>query len=324
MEEKNIREAAELFLESVKYSRSENTEHTYRNGINAFLAMLSEQEIKETDPVALLTVAYIGTFAKYLKLYAPSTESLYIGVAKHFYEFLEAENMGDFNLYKAKLLIKNRSRKQGVRLPQFPKDDITKVLEYAQNLPTNPCETETDRLINLRDAAFLITLADTGLRVHEACALRVGSINLQSKKAIIIGKGDKQAVVRFSDRSINMLHNYLLARGELDGSSGRMLASLPLFARHDKGAGKKIEPISTKTGRMIVSNHVRNCLGEEAVGTITPHSFRHYFVTNVLQQTGNLKIAQEFARHNSITVTQRYAHLVDNELDDTYDAIFND
>ena len=86
---------------------------------------------------------------------------------------------------------------------------------------------------------------------------------------------------------------------------------------------KEVLPISTKTGRAIVNTRVRECLGDYAVGTITPHSFRHYFVTNVLNKTGNLKIAQEFARHSTVNVTQRYAHLTDRELDDTYDDIFN-
>jgi len=38
---------------------------------------------------------------------------------------------------------------------------------------------------------------------------------------------------------------------------------------------------------------------------------------------GNLKMAQELARHRSITVTQRYAHLSDDELDRGYAEIFD-
>ncbi len=100
--------------------------------------------------------------------------------------------------------------------------------------------------------------------------------------------------------------------------------SLPLFARHDKGAGKKVKPITTATGRNIVAQRVQEALGIEAVGTITPHSFRHYFVTTVLRASGNLKLAQELARHRSIAVTQRYAHLSDDELDRGYYEIFED
>ena len=144
------------------------------------------------------------------------------------------------------------------------------------------------------------------------------------QKAVIIGKGDRQAVIRISIRSMQALKDYLSARRELDGSSGRTLASLPIFARHDKGSGKKVKPITTTTGRNIISERVRQALGDEAVGRITPHSFRHYFVTVVLRGSGgNLKLAQTLARHRNIAVTQRYAHLSDDEVDQSYDEIFN-
>jgi integrase len=110
----------------------------------------------------------------------------------------------------------------------------------------------------------------------------------------------------------------LNARSRLDGASGHPLSSLPLFARHDRGAGKKVLSIKTNTGRNIVADRVREFLGQDAVGTITPHSFRHYFVTRVLHATGNLKMAQMLARHQNIAVTQRYSHLSDSELDKGY------
>ena len=121
---------------------------------------------------------------------------------------------------------------------------------------------------------------------------------------------------------MDSLKEYLSLRASLDGGSGRPLTSLPLFARHDKGAGKKVKPITTTTGRNIVTERVRQILGEESVGRITPHSFRHYFVTAILRGSGNLKLAQKLARHSDIQVTQRYAHLSDDELDKGYYEIF--
>jgi site-specific recombinase XerD len=68
---------------------------------------------------------------------------------------------------------------------------------------------------------------------------------------------------------------------------------------------------------------VNEAAGPEAAQAITPHSFRHYFVTTVLQGSGgNLKLAQELARHRNIAVTQRYAHLSDDELDQGYFEVF--
>jgi len=319
-----INKTIELFLENIGLSRSGNTEKTYRNAMKAFREMLLEKGIDPEGPIDPLTEKIFSDYAKYLKAYSPSTESLYINVAKNYFEFLAAEEIKTFNLFQTKLLIKNRTRKPGIRLPQFPEHDIQTLIDYALNqIPGLPAATLTEHLINLRDSAFLTTLADTGLRIHEACNLRRGTIDWFTGKAIIIGKGNKEAIIRFSERSITALKTYITERSSLDGASGAMLAALPVFARHDKGTGNRVLPITTKTGRQIVAARVEECLGKEAVGTITPHSFRHYFVTNVLKKTGNMKLAQEFARHSSVTVTQRYTHLSDEDLDRKYDDIFN-
>jgi integrase len=292
--------------------------------MKVFQRVLEEYWAKpEQSPTTSLTEDAIGWMAAYLKNFSPATERLYIQAIKGFYEYLAAENLAEINLPRLRLLIRNRTRRPGQRLPQFPRDSIEEVLLFVNNFTNQLSDNPKDRLRALRDRAFLLTLADTGLRVHEACALRRGDIDWNEGRAIIIGKGDKQAAVRFSSRSMQALKSYLAARAELDGGSGRPLPSLPLFARHDKGAGKKIKPITTTTGRNIVAERVRQALGEEAEGKITPHSFRHYFVTTVLRASGNLKLAQELARHANIQVTQRYAHLSDDELDRGYYEIFD-
>jgi integrase/recombinase XerC len=258
----------------------------------------------------------------YLRVYAASTERLYIQAVKGFYQYLAGEKLAEINLPRLELLIKKRSRRSGQRLPQFPREDIEKILDYVNYITKELSDNPAARLRAMRNRAFLLTLADTGLRVHEACNLHRGDIDWNEGRAIVIGKGDKQAVVRFSKRSLNALKDYLSARSSLDGISGRPIASLPLFARHDKGAGKKIKSVTTTTGRNIVKENVVLALGDQAEGHITPHSFRHYFVTTVLRASGNLKLAQELARHASIQVTQRYAHLSDDELDKGYHDIF--
>ena len=320
-----ISEAIEAFLDSVQLARSENTTRTYKNALNAFCQSLENHQLSPDENNSdQLPEDAISWFATMLKKYSPATEQLYLTAAKGFYEYLAAERLAEPNLPRIRMLIRQRSRRPGQRLPQFPHDDIDRIVEYAKNLTNIPTEHERDHLRNLRDRAFLITLADTGLRVHEACALRRGDIDWNEGRANVVGKGNRQAVVRFSRRAISALRDYLNSRAKIDGTTGRPLASLPLFARHDKGAGKKVKPITTTTGRNIVSQRVREALGPEAVGTITPHSFRHYFVTTVLRGSGgNLKMAQELARHRNIAVTQRYAHLSDDELDKGYLDVFD-
>lgn len=321
-----ISDAIARFLDQVSLARSENTARTYRNALQAFAALLKNKKINP-DEISLdqINEDSIGWFAAYLKEYAPATEQLYLTALAGFFEFLAAERLAEPNLPRMRLLIRQRARKPGQRLPQFPRDYIEIVLQYALNIALLPVESDNARLINLRDRAFLLTLADTGLRVHEACNLRRGDLDQHESRALIIGKGDRQAIVRFSQRSLQAIKDYLHARSELDGASGRPLSTLPLFARHDRGAGKKVKPITTTTGRKIVHQRVKEAIPDtETPYEITPHSFRHYFVTAVLRGSGgNLKLAQELARHKNIAVTQRYAHLSDDELDKGYEEIFD-
>jgi len=317
--------ALAAYLDAVRLSRSENTARTYQNGLAIFKNTLIANNIDiETTPVNTLPEDAISWLAADLKDYAPTTERLYITAAANFYEYLAAERLAEVNLPRIRLLIRQRARRPGLRLPQFPRDAIDQILDQLGSLTAAVVEDEEERLRNLRDRAFLLTLADTGLRVHEACALRRGDVDWNEGRAIIIGKGNKQAVVRFSQRSLEALKTYLSARAPLDGGGGRALSAQPLFARHDRGAGKKVKAITTTTGRNIVAERVEQFLGPQAVGSITPHSFRHYFVTRVLLASGNLKLAQELARHSNIAVTQRYAHLSDDELDQGYWQVFEE
>ncbi|MGZ6347473.1 MAG: tyrosine-type recombinase/integrase [Anaerolineales bacterium] len=323
MEAPSITQAINQFLDIIKTSRSVNTARSYSNGLHLFSTVLKENHLDlDHSPVSVLTEDAASWMTDTLKDLSPATEQLYLAATVRFYEYIAAEKLADINLTRLRLLLRQRSRRPGQRLPQFPRNDIEKVLNYVNNFTNGLSDNLNERLRALRDKSFLLSLADTGLRVHEACNLRRGDIDWNEGRAIIIGKGDKQAVIRFSGRSLAALKDYLSARAVLDGGSGRTLPSLPLFARHDKGAGKKIKKVTTTTGRNIVSERVRQALGDQAEGHITPHSFRHYFVTTVLRASGNLKLAQELARHASIQVTQRYAHISDDELDKGYHEIF--
>ena len=320
-----ISQAITGYLGVIERARSQNTLKTYQNALNFFANILTEHELPpEETAIAELTEDAVKWLLSACADFAPATERLYLTAALGFYKYLAAETLIAINLPLLQELVRNRARRAGRRLPQFPRNNIDKLVIYVNNLINSPVASDRERFINLRDRAFVITLADTGLRVHEACALRRGDVDWQEGRAVIIGKGDQEAVVRFSRRALGVLKDYVSARAGLDGASGRPLTSLPLFARHDDRASNKVLPISTTTGRNIVSQRVREALGEPAIGSITPHSFRHYFVTMVLRGSGgNLKLAQELARHQDTSTTQLYAHLSNDELDRGYYEIFD-
>jgi site-specific recombinase XerD len=319
----SIKDAISTFVRIVEQSRSANTAVSYAKGLKLYSHILNKHGLQvEKTPVDELTEDSLPWLLDELKIYSPATEQLYTSIVTRLLNFLVSEKAADINLSRMRELIRMRSRRVGQRLPQFPRTEVDQILEQILPKPITSSD-ETDYMRELRDRAFLVVLADTGLRVHEACNLRRGDLDWNEGRAIIIGKGNKQAVIRFSFRSMQLLKEYLAVRGKLDGMSGRPMTSLPLFARHDKGVGNKVKSITPTTGRNIVAEKVRIVLGDEAKGRITPHSFRHYFVTTVLRASGNLKLAQELARHANISVTQRYAHLSDDELDKGYFNIFD-
>jgi site-specific recombinase XerD len=317
------------YLRMVERARSKHTMLAYKNALHVFSEVLEKRSLDpDITPIGKLTEESFAKLIDYLSVYATATEQMYLQAVKGFYLYVDSEKLIDVNQSRLVVLMRQRARRPGTRIPQSETDDIEAILEKVQAVENLMFSVaDQDETLNLklrayRDRAFLLTLADTGFRVHEACNLRRGDVDWNEGRAIIIGKGNKQAVVRFTSRSMQAIKDYLSQRAALDGSSGKQLSSLPLFARHDKGAGKKVKPMTTTTGRNLVRERVEQLLGKEMVGKITPHSFRHYFVTSVLRGSGNLAIAQKLARHENIQVTQGYTHLSDEELDKAYYEIF--
>src|SRR5450830_424570 len=123
----SIHNAVEGFLDSISLARSKNTARTYRNGMEIFQRVLGEHKIDPgKTPVNEIKEDTVVWLATALKDHAPTTERLYLTVATGFFEFLAAENLAPINLPRIRLLIRQRGRRPGIRLPQFPHDDIEK------------------------------------------------------------------------------------------------------------------------------------------------------------------------------------------------------
>lgn len=305
-------------------NRAQNTGRTYGQALKKFSESL---ELNGIDPCSTPTAELKEDYVEYLfdatRELAGDTERLYVAVARDFYNYIAAEEIYPVNLAKVARKIRFRVRPEQKSLPDFPYESVERLVEYALSLINITDQDFRSRLIILRDRALIVTLADTGMRIHEACNLNRSSINFDTRKTLITGKGKKDAIIRFSARSMQTVVEYLRERTlHIDGKSGKPLGSLALFARHDKGAGKKILRMSPRTGQNVIEQRVIECLGKETVGMITPHTLRHYFVTRIVKTTDNLKVAQKLARHTNIAVTEMYAHLSDTELDKHFEEIF--
>jgi integrase len=196
-------------------------------------------------------------------------------------------------------------------------DGIEQMIQYS--LTTPPAD-----IIEARNFAFIVWLADTGLRVHEACKLKRGDVDWAENRGVIVGKRNKQAAFRISARAAQLTQRYLSMRAQQDGSQNTPLYRLPVFARHDDGAGKKVLHMTPTTGRDITADMVMRVLGEKAdpQKPITPHKFRHFLIDRARRE-GGIMLAKGLARHESIKTTEGYFHLDDEELDRGYQEMFN-
>jgi site-specific recombinase XerD len=301
------------FLETL--DRSEHTIFAYRNALNQFVAVVGED--------AEMNLVTYTKFLTAIKSKSPSTKRVYTTAIRRFYAFHKAWSSDELKEATA-----HYTRMQGKRIVNFEREALEKVIAYCSSLSGASAESPRETLENLRDRAFVLTLADTGLRISEACALKRGDIDWLEQRSIIIGKGDKQAVVYYSNRCIEALKVYLHARASVEPNSRTPLGSQPLFARHDIRASKKIRPITAggmwKAIKGSPRQGIKGRIEEAGVDRklVRIHDFRHYFVTMTYLAKGNLKLSQELARHESINTTNRYAHF-NTETAIAYDEIFN-
>jgi integrase/recombinase XerC len=291
------------FLNSLP--RSPRTIIAYQHALKRFVDIVS--------PDAELNTATYIKFLQALREKSASTQRVYTTAVLKFYKFNRAGDL--IELQEATQRYRHKTQNRVVR---FDRDAVGKVITHCESLgPDSSSVRKT--LVNLRDRAFVLTLADTGLRISEACALKLGDMDWKEQRAII-SKGNSEVIVRFSRRSLQALTEYLAARAPVEPDSRVPYSAQPLFARHDIRASKKIHPITSGGMWKTIKDRVTEAGVERRKVRI--HDFRHYFVATAYLATRDLKISQELARHRSISTTQRYIHL-GKEVDDAYNRVFN-
>jgi integrase/recombinase XerC len=157
-----------------------------------------------------------------------------------------------------------------------------------------------------RDKALILVMYSGGLRISEAAALSLRNLESDLSGARIIGKGNKERQVFFSEETREALAIYLPAR------KGRIKAEKPtdrLFISL-KGA-----PISVPGLRWIISKYAERSGLDKS---IHPHSLRHSFATHLVNSGCDVRIVQELLGHSSISTTQRYTHVNMEHLKNVY------
>lgn len=293
----------DFFLNSLTHSPK--TIFAYRNALEQFMKSVGKDAELSTD-------IYIK-FLTAIKDKSPSTQRVYTTAVLKFYKFCKARNLAELQE-----VTQHFKRKSANKVVRFNRAAVEKVIAYCASLGIDS-SSFLKTLEKLRDRAFVLTLADTGLRISEACLLKRGDMDWDEQRATL-RQSNSDAVVRFSNRSIRALTEYLKVRTHVEQNSRLPHADQPLFARHDIRASKKIRPITP--GGMWKA--IKDRMTEAGVDRqkVRIHDFRHYFVTMTYLALRDLKISQELARHKTISTTNRYTHF-GKEVDDAYEEIFN-
>lgn len=294
-----------------------STEAKYRAILTRWLAFSTPESAPPPSPADLTIPAIESFIAAHIEL-AVSTRRVYFAALLGFAEFMEIRELAAISTTRLKQVVKPLLNGRRVRLFDYEATDIDKLIAAALKATEGPFGDDRRGrracLIAHRTAALITTLADSGLRISEALALCRGDIRWAARppRAKVIGKGNKERWIFFSEQSAAAIKAYLLVRQADDAGTGRPLHTLALFANHhSKKAGL---PISAVTGWQNIRQAASAVLPADRLHTIHPHSFRHHFLTTVWKRTKDLALSKELAGHANVSTTSRYTHVGVDDL----------
>ncbi len=188
------------------------------------------------------------------------------------------------------------------KVPERSLDLITaQELERLITAPTDALKKEKDphkRRNLLRDRAILELFFSTGLRVSELCALDT-DIDLSRDEVSVRGKGEKVRVVFLSPEAKAAVREYQKARNDMHEA---------LFV---DGRPKKLHRITPRD----VQRHIKAYVAQAGItNKVTPHTLRHVFATDLLENGADLRSVQALLGHANIGTTQIYTHVTDKHL----------
>jgi site-specific recombinase XerD len=186
-------------------------------------------------------------------------------------------------------------------------DELARLLEAPLH-DADGKKTATPSVMQLRDKALLELLFSTGLRVSEATNLKRDQVNLKRDEFTVRGKGSKLRVVFLTDIAKECLKTYLNHRGD---------TSMYLFVGHDRAqkGRESVTPFTPRSAERMIQRYAK---AAGIVKKVTPHTMRHSYATDLLQNGADIRSVQALLGHSSITTTQIYTHVTDKRLAETH------
>lgn len=292
------------FLEycEVEKGLSQLSVKNYARFIEIFRHWLVQNSLSDIKPHDL-SPEHIWKYRVYLSRYVntdtkkglkKSTQNYYLIALRNFLSYLAEKDITTVSTDKVKLL-KEAKKDRAVKFLS---------LDQLQKLLLTP---DVNTKTGVRDRTILEVLFSTGLRVAELAALNINQINFKdlyktdSYELTIVGKGERPRTVYFSQRALYWLKKYLSKRKDSDK---------PLFINYRPQKSEE-RRLTTRSIERLVSRYSK-IAGLPVM--VTPHTLRHTYATDLLNQGVDLRIIQEFLGHKDISTTQVYTHVTNKKL----------
>ncbi|MGB8647288.1 MAG: tyrosine-type recombinase/integrase [Anaerolineae bacterium] len=279
------------------------TYKTYCTGLNAWQNFLMEEKwpaakLRARQSPTLLTLVdvteqSIAAYKDWLQRKPGSkfTRQTYFAAVTAFIRYAMAQDwLPDFSLERAKTKAQQIKLGGGYPMPKI-EPRLPEIVEYWDNKPLPAADTDankTKRLNILRARAFVHTLWSTACRMSEARGLdRKQVADGRRDKAIVKGKGNKERYIYLTAEARTAIRTYCNERAD---------EFEPLFISHGRGHGRRLS-ITQMSGIVYIA---AAALGLD----VSPHDFRHYRASQMLNDGVPLEVIQDLLGHSDISTTR--------------------
>ena len=157
-----------------------------------------------------------------------------------------------------------------------------------------------------RNYVIVEVLYGCGLRVSELVNLKLSNIYAEEQMLQIFGKGDKERWVPINPRALKLMQDYILT----------LRSHLPIVPGEEKYVFLNLR--GHHLSRVAVFQFIKEAVEKAGIHkTVSPHSLRHSFATELVQNGADLRAVQEMLGHECPSTTEIYTHLSRQYLRDT-------
>lgn len=341
------RHALTLFLRSLE---SDHTRATYRRAVRAFFetpgapdldgltpallgqyraalcvrcGLVSDQDAGETA----LTAAFVAPSRRQDRI-APATAQIRLAALRSFLVWLYREQ-GEWAAPWLPATLDTDTIHYRLRSLRAVTVRPYEVLETADEQRAVLDVARVQDVQPERALALVALCLGGGLRIAEACAVRLGDVGRDAAGVYVRvqGKGHKERLARISDGVYQTLVRYAATSGRVLGGRGRegaREASEPLFLSYKRGAasGTALKPGQARRIVKRVTKEAGALAPTLADKRITPHALRHSFAIDALRGNpaegrppASVAAVSKLLGHANIEITSRYLdHLTQAEL----------